>query len=228
MRDRGTGGAAHPELPLIYEIVDLDTLRTIADPLRVRIFEQLVPKPRSIKEVAAQLGLSPGRLYYHVGQLEERGLIRVVDQHLVGNLVEKAYRAVASELEVAPDLLSFDTPTGKENINTFLVAALDATREDLVRSLEARTYALEMGAAERERSTIVTRRVGRLPEGRAAELQKRVKALLADFDASSVEESWDADEAHTYAFTVALYPHFDYPADEVDGATADGRRDAED
>jgi hypothetical protein len=59
-------------------------------------------------------------------------------------------------------------------------------------------------------------------------LQKRVKALLADFDASSVEESWDADEAHTYAFTVALYPHFDYPADEVDGATADGRRDAED
>jgi DNA-binding transcriptional ArsR family regulator len=206
----------------VLVIDDLETLKTIADSLRARIFEQLVPEPRTVKEVAARLGLAPSRLYYHVGLLEERDLIRVVDERRVGNLVEKVYRAAAAELEIAQDLLSFDTREGKENINALLASVLDVTREDLLRSLEARTAALGEGATRRLRCTIVTRKTGRLPEIQALELQRKVRALLEEFEASAVGEGWDEGEAHPYALTVALYPHFDFARldDEATAASA--------
>jgi len=195
----------------VLEIRDLDTLRTVADALRAQIYEQLAGRALTVKELAARLGLAPGRLYYHVNLLESRGLITVVDQHMVGNLVEKVFRAAAYELEIAPSLLAFETRPGRESINSVLLSTLDATREDVLRSLEARRDALEAGAPERPRTMIVTRLLDRIPESRAAEFQSRLRALLADFAAAGVGETWDEEEAQAYALTVAFYPHFDYP-----------------
>jgi DNA-binding transcriptional ArsR family regulator len=205
----------------VYEIPDLETLKTIADPLRTQILERLVTRPQTVKEIAAKLGLAPSRLYYHINLLEEHGLIKVVDQRMVANLVEKVYRATAYNFEAAPSLLSFDTREGKLGINTVLVNTLDATREDLVRSLDARSYALDMGAPERPRQTIMSRLVHRLPESQAEELQARFKTLLKAFEDAAVDEAWNEDEAHVYALTVAFYPRFDYPASQEDASNED-------
>jgi DNA-binding transcriptional ArsR family regulator len=161
-----------------HEIRDLEALRTIADPLRLRIFEQLAAEPQTVKVVAAKLGLTPGRLYYHFNLLEEHGLIEIRDRHIVGNLVEKVYRAVASRLDVHRDLLSFRDRAGKENITSLAVSTLDATREDLVRSLEARGMAPAAGASERPRSIMVTRQMQCIPESRSEEFVARLQELL--------------------------------------------------
>lgn len=205
----------------VFVIPDLETLKTIADPLRTQILERLVTRPQTVKEIAAKLGLAPSRLYYHINLLEEHGLIQVVDQRLVANLVEKLYRATAYNFEAAPSLLSFDTREGKAGINTVMVNALDATRDDLTRSLEARAYALEMGAPQRPRQTILSRLVHRLPEAEAEALQARFRALMQDFEAAAVDEDWDEAEAHVYALTVVFYPRFDYPAAEEDRSPGD-------
>jgi DNA-binding transcriptional ArsR family regulator len=196
----------------VFEIEDLETLKTIADPLRTQILERLVDEPKTVKEVAADLGLTPSRLYYHVNLLEGHGLIRVVDQRLVGNLVEKVYRATAYKFKGVESLLSFDTREGKDMINTMFGNVLDATREDLLRSLEARTYALEMGAAEHPRAVTVNRQVYRLPESRAEELLERLIALMDDFADAAVDEASDGEDepTHAYAFMAAFYPRFDY------------------
>jgi DNA-binding transcriptional ArsR family regulator len=201
----------------VFEIEDLETLKTIADPLRTQILERLVDEPKTVKEVAADLGLAPSRLYYHVNLLEEHGLIQVVDQRMVGNLVEKVYRATAYKFKGAESLLSFDTREGKAMINTMFDNVLEATREDLLRSLEARTYALEMGAPERPRMATVNRQVYRIPESTAEELQARLTALMDDFADAAVDgaSATEDDPTHTYAFMAAFYPRFDYSEAEA-------------
>jgi len=211
--DRGDHESSTRRLRETHEISDLEALRTIADPLRLRIFEQLAAEPQTVKAVAAKLGLTPGRLYYHFNLLEEHGLIEIRDRHIVGNLVEKVYRAVANKLDVHHDLLSFRDRAGKENITSLAVSTLDATREDLMRSLEARGAALAAGASEHPRSIMVTRQLHCIPESRSMEFAARLKELLEDFDNAALGDDCARDDANMYALTVAFYPHFDY--DEV-------------
>lgn len=197
-------------LPRVHKITDLEALRTIADPMRLRIYEQLVVEPQTVKDVAAKLGLSPSRLYYHFKLLEEHGLIEVRDRHIVGNLVEKVYCAVASSLDIHHDLLSSRSRTGKENISSLAVSTLDATREDLLRSLEVRGAALEAGAPEHPRRIMVTRHLQCIPESRTEEFVVRLQQLYDDFDEAALGDDCEREDAHMYALTTAFYPHFDY------------------
>ncbi|MCJ7548604.1 MAG: hypothetical protein MUQ30_02860, partial [Anaerolineae bacterium] len=121
--------------------------------------------------------------------------------------------AVASKLDVHHDLLSFGDRAGKENISSLALSTLDATREDLLRSLEARGAALAAGASEYARSIMVTRDMQCIPESRTEEFVTRLKELLEDFDGAALGDDNERDEAQMYALTAAFYPHFDY--DEV-------------
>ena len=131
---------------------------------------------------------------------------------MVGDLVEKVYQAVASELDIAPDLLSFESPARMERVALVALSTLDVTRDDLARSLEARAVALDAGAPHRPRSIVVTRETHRIPETKADEFREKLKALIEEFDSYAVSEAGDDEETHPYAFTVAFYPHFDYQA----------------
>ena len=191
-----------------FEIDDLETLRVISDPLRTQIYETLIPEALAVNQIAEKLGLSATKLYYHVNLLEKYGLIQVVKTNTIGNLIEKYYRAVASNLEVASKLFSFSSDEGKENISAMVKSALDPTREDLLRSLEARAAALEQGAEERIRQVILTRLTSKISEEKAEEFQERLKALLKEFDDANIETAERAEALQDYALMVTFYPSF--------------------
>lgn len=115
---------------------------------------------------------------------------------------------------MAPDLLTLSTLEGKEGVNSMILSTLDTTRDDLLRSLQARTLALESGAPENPRRVLVTRRLAYLSDARAAELQARMDELLADFEAANLKgpgkdgESPPGETASPYALAVAFYPSF--------------------
>src|SRR5918912_4209068 len=94
----------------VVTITDLDRLRVIADPLRLRILETLI-EPRTVKQVAAALGLAPTKLYYHINLLERHGLIVVVDTRLVSGILEKRYQAAARCFRVDHALLALSGST---------------------------------------------------------------------------------------------------------------------
>lgn len=194
----------------IFMIEDLETMRTVADPLRVQMLELLVNKTHSARELAGKLGLAPSRLYYHINQLEKLGLIVVEETRQVGNLLEKYYRATAGQFEVSRSLLNFQTDIGKESISTLMVSTLDTTRDDLLRSLNARSEALARGAAEQPRNVIVTRCIAHLNDAQIAEYTARVQALLAEFQGSAP----DQDNSQPFVLAVALYPTYYYPSEE--------------
>ena len=193
-----------------YIIKDMETLRAIADPLRTQILELLVKEPRTVKQVGEKLGLAPGKLYYHFNMLEKHGMIEVVETRQIANMLEKLYHATATEIELDPSLLSFTTDQGKESIHTLLTSSLDSTRDDLVRSLQARAYNLEQGARPQPRKAFVKRAISRIPDNKADEFAERVLALVEEFEKADDAPSEENADQENYALTVVFYPSYFY------------------
>jgi DNA-binding transcriptional ArsR family regulator len=84
-------------------IKDVAALKALADPLRLQILFELGEGPRTVKTVAATLGVAPTRLYYHFKLLERAGLIRVAGRRLVSGIEERHYEAVAESIGPAPE-----------------------------------------------------------------------------------------------------------------------------
>jgi DNA-binding transcriptional ArsR family regulator len=87
-------------------IADLELLKVIADPLRLRILELTVEHPRTVKQIAATLSIPATKLYYHINTLEGSGLLKVAGTRLVSGILEKQYRAAAMSFRFARSLLS--------------------------------------------------------------------------------------------------------------------------
>ena len=120
-------------------ISDLETLKVVTDPLRLNIVNLLRGEPRTAKELAKTLHLSQTKLYYHIGLLEQHGLIRVVGTRLVSGILEKQYQATAYKLSVDRRLFSPApaSPAGYEGLEVYLSAVLDYTHSDMMRSVRS-------------------------------------------------------------------------------------------
>jgi len=200
-------------------IDDLKALQVLSHPLRSQLLDHFDSKPQTVKQVAARLGVTANKLYYHVNMLEEHGLLALVETRTVGNMIEKLYQTAAERFEVDHDLLSFSSHEGQERAEQFVVTSLDATRQDLLRSMEARRIRREQGEELRPSQAIVTRAVSRLPEERAKEFGRRLCALLEEFGAADVTEEASVEdlgegEIETYALNVAYYASFGFPDQE--------------
>jgi len=191
--------------PKSFRINNLETLRALSDPLRMQIVELLSEK-MTVKQVAEKLGLAPSKLYYHFNTLEKLGLIEVAETHMVANMVEKVYSSNADMVDVDPSLFSFSKEGENESLNLVVSSTIDATRDDLIRSLQARQFQLEQGAEEQPRRVIINRLISRVPEKRVAEFQDRLVTLLKEFE----DENDTASDLQPYALTVAFYPSFYY------------------
>ena len=193
-----------------FHIKDLETLRAVSDPLRVQIVE-LLAEDLTVRQVAEKLGLAPSKLYYHFTTLEKLGLIEVAETRMVSNMVEKVYRAGADLLDVDPSLFKFSKEGENETINMAVSSTIDATRDDLLRSLQARQFQLEQGAEEQPRRVILNRLISRLPEARLGEFQERLVQLLQEFENEN-DTSARGAKLQPYALTVAFYPSFYFDA----------------
>src|SRR5215218_10360712 len=108
----------------VLVVSDLEMLRLISDAVRIQLLELMRGNQRTVKELAAELGVPPTRLYYHMNLLEEHGLIRVASTRLVSGIVEKRYAVTAARLSVDRALLA---PAGEPaaGLETHLAFVLD-------------------------------------------------------------------------------------------------------
>jgi predicted ArsR family transcriptional regulator len=185
-------------------IEDLETLKVLSDPLRMQIAELMSYQPRTVKQVAKELGTTPHKLYYHVKLLEEHGLIRVVRTRLVSGIVEKHYQITAKDIVVADGLLSVSKPEGKSDIEALISSILDGTKADFIRSLRLRTNG-EIQVGERHPSN-ATREMANLTREQAKRICKKLEELVREFESYSGEPG--QGERQRYALTTLLYPSF--------------------
>jgi DNA-binding transcriptional ArsR family regulator len=190
----------------LYIIRNREILKIMADPLRSQILETLMSKKHTVKQVADKLGLAPSKLYYHFNLLEQHGLIEVVETRMVANMVEKHFQATFSEFEVDSNILSTTTEEGKEIVNTLINSTIDTTKDDILRSVQARYFQLEQGAPADPRKLILNRLTGNIPNARVDEFVERIQEIFKDFAAADAGPG--KPDAKPYAMMVAFYPSF--------------------
>jgi DNA-binding transcriptional ArsR family regulator len=71
-----------------FTISDLETLKVMTDPLRLKIIDLLLEQPRNVKFLASALNISSTKLYYHINMLEEKGILKVVSTRIVSGIIE--------------------------------------------------------------------------------------------------------------------------------------------
>jgi hypothetical protein len=185
-------------------IADLETLRVVADPLRMQILEVTLEAARTVKEIAATLRTTPSKLYYHVNMLDEHGLLRVAGTRIVSGIIEKRYRAAARSLRPAAVLLD---PTGAghdEVVDLLLSSILDTTRRDLdtIRAAVG-SGIIDVGPnAPVERRVQVVKTLGRLTHEQVTAFSEQLHTLVREFSALAALNT--ADQG--YSLTIMFHP----------------------
>lgn len=198
----------------VMMIEDLETLKVLTDPLRMQILQMLDPEPQTVNMIADKLGLASSRLYYHFNLLEEHGLIKVVETRILNNLIEKVYWTTAEDVDVKKDLLNFSSEDGQENVTIMISSALDATREDILRSIQARKLQLDQGSQNHPRDMLMISSKKFLDDATYQEFARKLNDLAKEFT-SLQDAADDAQEGHTFGFTCYLYPSYTF--DETEG-----------
>jgi DNA-binding transcriptional ArsR family regulator len=146
---------------------DVETLKALADPTRMAILSALARSPdlpvMSVKELAAELGEPQTKLYRHVRQLEEAGLIRVAATRMVSGILEQRYQACLRDLRFSPGMLRDHLDEAEVALQTLL----DRFRDGV----------LEATSRESERRPILIACEATIAPGAADELKRRLQEL---------------------------------------------------
>ncbi|MDH2426118.1 helix-turn-helix domain-containing protein [Sphaerisporangium sp. TRM90804] len=88
----------------ILYLEHIEQAEALLKPQRIEVLRQLA-EPRTCGEVAAALGQTPQRVYYHVKRLVDAGLVEQVSERKVRGIHEGIYQAGARSYWLSPGLV---------------------------------------------------------------------------------------------------------------------------
>lgn len=182
-------------------IADVETLKALADPVRIRILESMCSHPIqdwTVKQIARALGTGPTKLYHHIRILEERDLIHPSGQQLVRGIVETSYRTAQLELRLDRAFLSSTSDEVRSTAHAALLSVFDLARQDLEAAVRGGLVTAD-GETPLAGPFILTRTLIRTTRARSIEFRERMQALLHEY---TDESSGDL----TLAVLVSLHP----------------------
>jgi DNA-binding transcriptional ArsR family regulator len=179
-------------------ISDLDTLKVINDPLRLKIFRAVGECNKngtycSTKQISEIVHIPQSKLYYHIRQLEKQSLLLVGETRIVSGIVEKYYKVRAERIYISEDLFNAG---GKEAILPMLSGAFKEAAGEL------RTLLADPAAPSMEFG--FSRRVMRLSPSQAQQLSGKLEEFLRQVE--EPEKMEDSQESKLYTFFYVLYP----------------------
>lgn len=176
-----------------FVVDDLDTLKAVADPLRLRVILEMQDDPVTVKEVAGRLDVPQTRLYYHVKLLEKHGLIRVAGRRMVSGIEERSYQATAMNWTVSARLASRMAETG------LLSALMDVVAAELAVALSDDTK--EIGDPEGPVPALTYTRWFLTPD-EVEDIQNRFFALMDDYGSAAAGAGPGSGRSEYNAFLV--------------------------
>ncbi len=182
----------------LHQLTDLEQMKVLADPRRIRILE-LLGRERTTKQVAELLGEPPTRLYHHVAALARVGLIRLARTRQARGAVEKYYVAVARAFSADPRLFtSRRAPQARQASHDVAARLLDQTAAEL----RALVHQDPSPAALQEEGILSYLEVQGSPSEIKA-IRTKVARLIASVTA---EKGKEAEKARPYRLTIAFFP----------------------
>ncbi len=190
-----------PVSPIELIIDDVEKLRVISDPLRIKILEHAsedLPKGFTAKELAARLGTSQTKLYHHLNLMEEHGFLRVAETRMVSGIQERRYTATAHSFRVDRSL--FNPGAGEAAIADVLDAMFESARADIVAAVHAGL--IDMQAEPHRRRMALTLTQARLSPASVRKVMRQIERLV------EVDDLDDPD-GKSYGLIVGFYPRAD-------------------
>jgi DNA-binding transcriptional ArsR family regulator len=187
------------QAPIERVIDDLDALRAVSDPLRLKIVELTATDPSrgwTAKELAASLGTSQTKLYHHLALLEEHGFLRVAETRIVSGITERRYAATAHGFHVDRGL--FAGTGGEAAMAATLDAIFEKARGEIVTSLHTGLINPADPEPGHPRMALSVTDVRLSPAG-VRKVMRQIERLKA------IDDLDEADGAH-YGFLLAFYP----------------------
>ncbi len=185
---------ANLEPVAVYVLNAIDELRAVANPIRVRILDCLGSKPMTVRDLGKLLQTGSTNLYYHVGELEKSGLVRLVRTEIQSGIQLKYYRAIAHYFYLSPTLLH----GGKDESHAsaeFVASLIEGSAREL-------RLAFAGGHVDRHSDAfVVRRRQNRMTIETAAEFRRRIEAIDVEF-----QETDEPEGELSVEFSVALFP----------------------
>ncbi|HLI52666.1 MAG TPA: winged helix-turn-helix domain-containing protein [Thermomicrobiaceae bacterium] len=195
----------------MYVLQSPEELRALANPLRIQILDQLIDEPRTVRDVCGMLGINSTKLYYHVGELEKVGLVRLVHTEVQAVIQLKYYRAAASYYYVTAAVMHdsrlADGMTAKHE---FLSSLVETTAHQLRRSVIDGTIDANSDAF------IVSRRTVHI----SAEQARHLRDRLAEID-REISELRSERGPLTVEFAIALFPESNVESSAASGSGDD-------
>lgn len=188
-------------------VSDVETLRALSDPLRLRILEVMTAgfdETFTVKRLAATIGTSPTKLYHHVSLLVDRELVLVAGQRVVSGIIETSYRAGQRSLRLDRSLLAADAPVMHET----LTAIFDGARDDIERSLRA-GVATTAEDADPAMKLLLARGLARMTPEQAVAARERLLALFEEIGGQPTDATDAPDARPAYGLVISLYPMAD-------------------
>ncbi|UNK17554.1 helix-turn-helix domain-containing protein [Paenibacillus sp. N3/727] len=136
--------------------ISVEQSKLLGSAQRVKIIGAIADEAKTAKQVADELGQSPGSTHYHIQKLHDGGLIDLVETRTMGGIVEKYYISKAkwfdSDGEQFPDPILADdfVSSSSTKINLRLALTPDQ-REELTaefKSLMEKWVALTSASKE--------------------------------------------------------------------------------
>ena len=175
------------------KINDLETIRLLSDPLKLRLLQAFADSAKTTKQVATELSESVTKLYRHVDALLDAGLLEIVDEQQKRGTIERTFRAVARRFEADHSLFSGDASED----------GAEAVRE-VLRGGETELLNALANASDDEHSQPIFMRIrGKASPEQIAELRKTLNAWVESIP--SDDEAPDED-AQGYGGIIAFYP----------------------
>lgn len=159
------------------DYVDVDTverMKALADPLRMYLCDLVLERAMSVTELAERVGRPKGTVAYHVDQLVDAGLLKVVRTRKVRAVQERFYGRVARTIVYTEE-------HAHSRALPFLDLVIDDVNEELAAALDPHDGSIG--------PTYHTYRRARIPVARAAEYARRLHALALEF----IDEPRDGD-----------------------------------
>lgn len=166
------------ELDATVEAQTPEQLRAIADPLRNQILTLVLERAATVTELAEALDRPRSSMAYHVDQLVDVGMLKVVRTRQVRAIEERFYGRVGRTIIIGDGAV----PAGARP-RSFLV--------------EAQNEMVDLAEADSVCSTI---RHARIPKDRAEEFWNRLADLADEF--TTLPRAGD----RVYGFVAAVYP----------------------
>ena len=120
--------------PAVQVIQDVQTAAVLFSPARLQILQQLT-EPDSAAGIARRMGLPRQQVSYHMRELEQAGLVELVEERRKGNCLERLVRCAARSYLISPDALGKLGTTREQQSDRFSLGYLVSLAARAIRDL---------------------------------------------------------------------------------------------